>query len=283
MNPTPRPTRSEQRETARAQAKALREQHKKTERRKGVLLKLGIGVGILGVFAIIATVVIGGINSNGGSAAKPTNITADFGVKIGANGEAFTATHTPSPTPTAGATAAPTAPVAIVSYVDYQCPYCQMFELANLDQIQGWLNDGTATLEVRPLSFLDGRATPNEYSSRAAGVALAVASYDPNHFFAVNKYLYENQPAENTAGPSNDAMLSGIQALGVKNMDQITAAVKDGRFQKWVLKNTTDIFKVNTDLASHGTPYVTANGRLYTGAVDNAAQFAQFVTSLLTK
>ena len=283
MNQTPRPTRSEQREAARAQAKALREQHKKNERRKGVFIKLGVGLGILGVFAIIAAVVIGGISNNGGSAEKPTNLTADFGIKIGANGEAFTATHTPKPTPSAGATAAPASPLAIVTYVDYQCPYCQMFELANLDQIQGWLNDGTATLEVRPLSFLDGRATPNEYSSRAAGLALAVASFDPDRFFAVNKYLYDNQPAENTAGPSNDAMLSGIQALGVKNMDQITAAVKDGRFQKWILNNTAEVFKVNTDLAGHGTPYVTVNGQMYQGAVDNAAQFAQFVTSLLTK
>jgi protein-disulfide isomerase len=156
-----------------------------------------------------------------------------------------------------------------------------MFELANNDQIQAWLNDGTATLEMRPLSFLDGVATPNQYSSRAAAVALAVANFDPNSFWAVNKYLFENQPAELTPGPSNEEILAGISGLGIKNFDSVTEAVNDKRFQKWVLNNTTEWKKAEPDKAQHGTPYVAVNGKLYEGTVDNAAEFSQFVTSLL--
>ena len=137
-----------------------------------------------------------------------------------------------------------------------------------------------ATLEVRPLSFLDGRGSPNEYSSRAAGLALAVATYDPNHFFAVNRYLFENQPQEGTYGPENSVLLNKISSLGVQNMDKISAAVNDGRFKKWVVSNSQDIFKANPDLAASGTPYVTVNGKKYSGAIDNAAQFAQFVTGI---
>lgn len=281
MNQHPRPTRSEQREAARAQAKALREQHKKNERRKSLFTKLGIAAGILAAFGIIASVVIGGMNSDGGAGVLPKNLTADGGIKMGANGEVFTATHTPTPTPTAGATAAPSNPAEIVIYVDYQCPYCAMFELANNDQIQAWLNDGTATLEMRPLSFLDGKATPNEYSSRAAAVALAVANFDPNSYWAVNKYLFENQPAEMTPGPSNEEMLAGISGLGIKNFDSVTEAVNDKRFKKWVLANTAEATTKDAGLAQHGTPYVTVNGKLYDGTVDNAAEFSQFVTSLL--
>ena len=279
MNPSSRPTRSEQREEARAKAKALREQTKKTERRRGILVKSGIALGIVAVFAIVAIGVIGGMNSGGGKAAKPSNLTAEFGLKMGVGGEAVTTTNTPTVAPSASATAAPTSPVAIVTYVDYQCPYCMLFENANLDQIKGWLNTGYATLEVRPLSFLDGRDTPNEYSSRAAAIALAVASYDPNSFFAVNQYLFQNQPESGSYGPENSVLLSKIAGLGVKNMDQITAAVNDQRYKKWVLSNTTATFKANAALAATGTPYVTVNGKQYSGALDNAAQFAQFVTS----
>lgn len=281
MNQNPRPTRSEQREEARAKAKALREQAKKSERRKGIMVKAGIALGIVAVFAIIASVIIGAMNSGGAQAAKPDNLTADYGIKIGAGEQAFTATNTPVPTP--GATQSSKAPVAIVTYIDYQCPYCQMFETANLDQIKGWLDSGVATLEVRPLSFLDGRDTPNEYSSRAAGLALAVATYDPNNFFAVTKYLFENQPASGTAGPENGSLLNSITQLGVQNMDKITAAVNDKRFSKWVLANTTATFKANAPLAQSGTPYVTVNGQKYTGAIDNAAAFAQFVAGLAAK
>ena len=284
MNQTPRPTRSEQREEARAKAKALREQTKKNERRRGVLVKGGVALAIVGVFAIIAVVVIGGMNSGGAKAAVPGNLTADYGIKIGANEQAFTDTQTPTPSANPGGVKLPSnAPLSIVTYIDYQCPYCQLFESANLDQIKGWLDSGAATLEVRPLSFLDGRDTPNEYSSRAAAVALAVATYDPNHFFAVNKYFYDNQPQSGTYGPENSVLLSKVSGLGVQNMDKITAAVNDGRFQKWVLSNTTLAFKSNAELAATGTPFVTVNGKKYTGALDNAAQFAQFFTSQYSK
>ncbi|MFM6963649.1 MAG: DsbA family protein [Micrococcales bacterium] len=280
MNPTNRPTRSEQREEARSKAKALREQTKKNERRRGVLVKGGIALGIVGVFAIIAAVVIGGMNnSSSGKATLPGNLTAEFGVKLGVDGQAYTATNVPTPVPSASASAPAKAPVEIVTYVDYQCPYCKLFENANLTQIQGWLNTGVATLEVRPLSFLDGRDTPNEYSSRAAAVALAVATYDPNSFFAVNEYLFKNQPESGTYGPDNSTLLRKIGELGVKNVDLITTAVNDGRYKKWVLSNTTATFKVNAPLAATGTPFVTVNGKQYSGALDNAAQFAQFVTS----
>lgn len=283
MNPTPRPTRSEQREEARAKAKALREQTKKRDRRKGILIKSGIAVGIIAAFAIIATVVVSGINSGGANASKPGNLTADFGLKIGANAEAFTSTYTPTAAPSASSSATPTKPVEIVVYLDYDCPYCAMFETSNNQQIKGWLDSGYATLEVRPLSFLDGRDTPNEYSSRAAAVALAVATYDPNNFFAVTSQFFKTQPGSGVPGPENSELINTLRTLGVKNIDQIEAAVNDKRYQKWVLANTTSTFKANPDLAQFGTPYILVNGTHYTGAIDNAAAFAQFVTGLAGK
>ncbi|MEN9749244.1 MAG: hypothetical protein RL149_322 [Actinomycetota bacterium] len=289
MSSNNRPTRSQQREEARAKAKAMREQHKKSERRKGAVIKATIGLAVVAAAAIIASVVIGGLsgNVNSNQNGTPLNQTANHGFLVGANGEMFTATSTPTPTPTPGATAAPTTPVKIITYVDYQCPYCGYFEQANTAQIKGWLDAGVATLEVRPLSFLDGRGSPNTYSSRAANAASCVATFSPNNFFNFNAALFMNQPEEGTAGPENDELFKTAQSVGVTNEGAIRDCIDKKSFGKWLTKTTDDTFASGVpeyaagfDWSKHGTPAVFVNGNFYEGAVDNAAQFAQFVLGI---
>ena len=100
MSSNNRPTRSQQREEARAKAKAMREQHKKAERRKGLLIKAAAGLAVVGAAAIIASVVIGGMagNVNSNQSDTPRNLTSNNGFLVGANGEMFTASNTPTPT-----------------------------------------------------------------------------------------------------------------------------------------------------------------------------------------
>ena len=97
MNQPHKPTRSEQRDAARAKAKELREQHKKNEKRKGLFIKLGIGAGIVAVAAIIAGVVLTGISNETGQSQTPTNLTSNNGILIGAGGEAILDGKTPTP------------------------------------------------------------------------------------------------------------------------------------------------------------------------------------------
>ncbi|MEY4320295.1 MAG: hypothetical protein RLZZ471_236 [Actinomycetota bacterium] len=281
MNQPHKPTRSEQRDAARAKAKELREQHKKNEKRKGIVVKLGIGAGVVAVAAIIAAVILTGVANESGQSETPSNLTANNGILIGAGGVAILDGKVPAPIATPAAT---TKPVHIVTYIDYQCPYCAHFENANLKQIKGWLDTGFATLEIRPISFLDGRGSPNTYSSRAANAALAVAKYSPNKFFAFNEALFLNQPAENTKGPENDQLIELAKSLGV-NSNAFQAAVKNKDFGKWILSTTSKVLgnpviDSNPTVNLEGTPLVLVNGQSYTGAIDNAAEFSQFVTGI---
>lgn len=289
MSSNNRPTRSQQREEARAKAKAMREQHKKSERRKGLIIKASAGLAVVAAAAIIASVVIGGmageVNSN--QSATPVNQTSNNGFLVGANGEMFTSTSTPTPEPVPGATAAPATPVKIITYVDYQCPYCAYFENANMAQIQGWLDSGVATLEVRPLSFLDGKGSPNTYSSRAANAAICIASYSPNNFLAFNKAIFENQPEEGTAGPENNELFATAKSVGITNQEKIRDCINQKSFGKWIAKTYASTMDKGVPEYSatfwkerNGTPAVFVNGQHYKGAVDNAAAFAQFVLGI---
>jgi protein-disulfide isomerase len=276
-----RPTRNQQREEARAKAKALREQHKKGERRKRLGLQLGIAAVIIAAVSIVVVAITSG-SSTPATANAPANLTAEGGVKMGTGLEVFTANHTPTPAP--ASTEAAATPPHIIVYMDYQCPICQAFEVPNSSQLKNWVNTGAATLEIRPLSFLDGRGTPNEYSSRAGNAALCVAEYAPNSFFDYNSLLFEKQPAEGTAGPSNDELVADLAAVQIPASEKLTNCIKKKDFGPWLLDHTSKVLSTpiaGTSETVDGTPYILVNGQRYTWKTGeelmSPARFAQFV------
>lgn len=279
-----KPTRNQQREEARAKAKELREQHKKGERRKRLGLQVGIGAIVIGAVAIVWGAIASG---SGGPAvsATPTNLIFDGGLKIGTGLQLYTNTFTPAPAPAPSASAAATTtPPNIVIYLDYQCPICQSFEVPNASQLKSWVNTGAATLEIHPLSFLDGRATPNEYSSRAGSAAICVAEYAPNSYFDYNALLFENQPKEGTAGPSNDDLVADLAKVQIQASDKLTNCIKNKAFGPWLLDHTSKVLSSpipGTKETVDGTPYILVNGQRYTwntgDELMSPARFAQFV------
>ena len=275
-------TRNEQREAARAKAKAMREQAKKGEKRKRLVIQASVVLGSLTVVGIVAAAIINGANTASVSGLTPKNFSFDDGIKLGANAAPYTAESTPTVAPTPGAKA----PVNIKVYLDYQCPVCKNFESANTDQIKSWLDSGYATLEVHPISFLDGKASPNEYSSRAANAAICVAENSPNQFFAFNKALFENQPAELTPGPNNDELFKRAQSVGVMAESKIKSCIDAKSYGDWIKKTTSTVLDSKyvvpgSKIQVGGTPTIVVNGQQYQFStmdeLTNAARFAQFV------
>jgi protein-disulfide isomerase len=281
-----RPTRNQQREEARAKAKALREQHKRGERRKRLGLQLGIGGVIVAAILVVVIAIVSGSQAPATSAA-PTNLIFDGCIKLGVGLEAFTKTNTSTPVPAASATATTKTPPNLVIYLDYQCPICQQFEVPNSSQLKSWVNTGAATLEIHPLSFLDGRATPNEYSSRAGSAAICVAEYAPKSFFDYSALLFENQPQEGTAGPSNDELVADLAKVQIPASDKLTSCIKNKAFGPWLLDHTSKVLSSpipGTKLTVDGTPFILVNGQRYTWKTNedlmSPARFAQFVQSI---
>lgn len=270
-------TRSEQREAAREKAKSMREQHKKGEQRKRMFLKLGIGAALLAVIGVVTMALVSGANKQ---LVEPTNMSFNDGIKIGTNLEAFTADYTPTP----GEAGASVPNIQI--YLDYQCPYCKKFELPNQSQIEKWVSTGVATIEIHPLSFLDGRASPNEYSSRAANAAVCVAEHSPNSFLKFNSAIFQIQPEEGTPGPNNDEIFKQVEAVGAINTDEIKSCMAEKRYNTWI-KEASDraLFEPlpGSGLKMEGTPFVLINDQQF--KTENAAEFyspARFAQFLQT-
>lgn len=276
-------TKNQRREAAREKARQLRDQQKKRERRNRVFLQGGIILGSLAIIAIIALVLVNSIRPAGPG---PENMLSG-GIRIGQNFEAVPTAAmepgaTPTPIPPAEVEGEDEQPINIQVFIDYLCPFCKQFEDTNSEQIASLMESGAVTYEVHPISFLDRVSLGSRYSSRAANAAACVADKSPDSFWAFNEAMFANQPAEQTAGLSNDELVELVLGVeGISARDDIEECIRDEDFKNWVTEITayaSNFGVPGTDVtAIQGTPTVLVNGVQYEGPVDDPAAFAAFV------
>jgi protein-disulfide isomerase len=270
---TPRPTRSEQREAARAKAKAMREQQKKGDRRNRILIQLGIATSVL---VATGAVVFAVYSASTQSQAIPVNATFNDGVKVGSELKLYTPSSTPPE--------AEQPPLEIVIYVDYGCPACAAFEIPNSDQIKTLVSSGAATLEMHPVSIT---GSPNNYPDRAANAAYCVADYSPDNFFDFNSTLFEIQPVRPASGalvpgPENSDLIALAELVGSTNIEKVSECINSNEFGSFVTNATRSLQSEGIpgmNLQFTGTPSIFVNGQNYPNSGDwtNPARFAQFL------
>jgi protein-disulfide isomerase len=169
-----------------------------------------------------------------------------------------------------------------VVYIDYQCPVCQAFDVPNESQLRSWVDTGVATLEIRPISFLD-RGSLNNYSSRATNAAMCIANFEPDSFFDYNGILMINQPAEQTEGPSDDDLFGFAEDAGA-GTEEVKGCIQAKSFGDYIEQHTQQVLNNPQDgISVSGTPTITVNGKQYTWATGeelvSPENFAQFVQS----
>lgn len=112
-----------------------------------------------------------------------------------------------------------TAPVTIVEYGDYQCPFCGDFARdEEAGMIDEFVATGQASFEYRDLAFLGDE-------SIGAAEAAACAD-DQGAFWAFHKTVFANQDGENLGALAQDQLAAMATALGL-DMDAFTACVED--------------------------------------------------------
>ncbi|MCL2514541.1 MAG: DsbA family protein [Microbacteriaceae bacterium] len=283
MTNADRQTKAQRQNAAREKARLMREEAKKKARRNKILLQSGIGIAVIAVLAVIAIVVVNLARPT--STAGPKNMISD-GILLTSTTSYVSTPGIPNggkPTPT---TQPADGKAHITIYEDLQCPYCNQFETANDAQLSQWLNAGTATLEIHPISFLDRSSNGNRYSSRAASALGCVAQYDPKDFFAVNKALYAAQPAEGSNGKTDAQILATLKQGGASS-SAITDCVHQERFKGWVQQTYKRTIGgaapiPNSSLKSiSGTPTVLVNGQQFDSGnnvdLTDASAFLAFV------
>ena len=271
-----RVSKNERREAAREKARALRDRHRKKEKRTRYLLQGGIILAVIAAVAVVAVIITSSVRP---PASGPRNMLSD-GIVIGPD---FIAATTPGLDAGAEPVATPANPevLAIRVYLDYLCPDCGDFEKANSEQIATLVDEGVATVEIHPVAILDRVSQGSRYSTRAANAAACVAEYSPNSFFDFNSAMYKAQPEENTTGLTDDELISIAEGVGMAQRSKVATCIKGLEFEQWV-EDSTGRAADDPDLQGaqgFATPAIFVNGTRFTGNVADPTEFAQFLAS----
>lgn len=162
----------------------------------------------------------------------------------------------------------PKAPVIIVEYADFQCPFCGRFfkdtEAVIRDQ---YVKTGKVKFIYRDFAFLGPE------SEAAANAAYCAA--DQGKFWEYHDYLFNHQNGENQGAFSKENLKSFAKTLGLDE-NKFSSCV-DGDVHGETVKNQTAGGK---DAGVNGTPTSFINGKMYVGALPTAT-ITNIIDSLL--
>lgn len=234
--------------------RAQEEAARKAKARRRVVVGIGAVV-IVGLLAAIAFVLIraagsdDGDDGGSGNATRPANLTSDGAIPIGED--------------SAGAT--------VEIYFDYMCPACGAFEQANSEELDRLVQDGTAQLALRPISFLDDQSSGTEYSTRTANAIWTVADGAPDSVWAFHGALFANQPEEGSEGLTDEEIADIATEAGVPA--SVVDRFADGEYDDWVASATDAAF----DSGVTGTPTVKIDGEVFDGDLYTAGVLTEAV------
>ncbi len=286
----PRQSKADRTAAAREKAREIREAQLKKDKRNKLLIGWGIVGAVVAILVIVGLVVTSSIQNNAPIADQgpvPANANVHGGVTLLANSEVaktepatVNAADVPAPPASAPATVdAPGAeaeagkPVKVVIYVDFICPVCKNFEAQYEEQLTQLRNDGKVTVEYRPLGFLDGRSTTN-YSSRAANAAACVVNESPEKYKEFVDALFAKQPAEGTAGLSDNELKSMATDVGAKSID---SCIENKTYRPFVKHATLEAAAIGVT----GTPTVFVDGKQWGKGESAQTPFEQFLQAAI--
>lgn len=149
-----------------------------------------------------------------------------------------------------GAISFGTGETTIDTYIDFMCPYCASFEESYGETLQTAASNDEITLNIHPVSILNGRSQGTEYSSRAGGSMYCVAAEAPDAALDYFNLLFANQPDEGTSGLSDEELIAFAEQVGA---GEAADCITDGTYMSYV-DDQTDAHEIT------GTPTVEVNG-----------------------
>jgi protein-disulfide isomerase len=159
----------------------------------------------------------------------------------------------------------PNAPVKIIEYSDFQCPYCGKFTLDTEQQlIDAYIATGKVYFEYRSVGNFIGPE-----SVRAAEAAYCAG--DQNKFWEMHDIIFANQQGENE-GHFSDKFLTALASKISLDIGTFSDCFTGGKYAAKVEQDGVD----GRQAGVKGTPSFVINGKLF----ENALPFSAFQTAI---
>lgn len=149
----------------------------------------------------------------------------------------------------------PNAPVSIVEFGDFQCPFCgRYFKETEPQIIDTYVKTGRARFTFRNFSFL------GQESDDAAVAALC--ANEQGKFWQYHDYLYSHQQGENQGAFAKVNLKQFAAVVGLNTL-QFNTCLDSNKYLDKVQKDTED----GRTAGVSGTPTTFVNGEAINGAV----------------
>jgi len=146
-------------------------------------------------------------------------------------------------------------------YEDMLCPICGRFEANYGGDLTKAINDGKIQVRYHVVAILNRATNPTGYSLRGANAA--ICSAEAGVFAAYHQKLYTEQPAEGSAGLTDQELIDKGTQVGAPAT--FAQCVTSGKYTKVVTAETLRAAKDASLRAAgsngFGTPTVTVNGK----------------------
>lgn len=164
----------------------------------------------------------------------------------------------------------PEAPVTIVEFSDFQCPFCgRFFKTTEPQIIEKYVKTGKVKFVYRDFAFL---GEESQWAAEAAECANAQGK-----FWEYHDYLFNHQRGENE-GAFSKANLKRFAGTAGLDMGAFNACFDSGKYTEEVRKDSSD----GRALGVSGTPTNFINGIAVVGALP-FEEFAKIIEEELNK
>ncbi len=225
--------------------------------RKWIVLAVGGGCAILACAGLV--IVLAG-------AFFAPNVSSQFSRIIsGAGGLQPTPLATSSVQQPGNTLGDPNAPVKIVEYADFQCPYCERYWRDTEPRIiEQYVKTGKVFYEYHSVGGFIGPES-------AAAAEAAYCAGDQGKFWQYHDTLFANWTGENVGDFSNDKLLQYAASVGLDE-GAFSGCMSRGKYANRLLQDVADAKAAGI----RGTPFFLINGK----PLEGAQPFSVFQTAI---
>ncbi len=146
------------------------------------------------------------------------------------------------------------APVVLVEYSDYRCPYCALWARDVKPELMTYVEDGTLRIEHHDLPIFGQESVLAAIAGRAAG--------NQGMFWEFYDALHADAPTQGHPSLPKDVLLQYADEIGIPDMAQFEADMNDPALQQAVM----DEAQKAIELGASSTPLFLVNGEPIVGA-----------------
>ena len=165
----------------------------------------------------------------------------------------------------------PKAPVTMVEFADFQCPFCgRFFQTVEIPVVDQYVKTGKVKFVYRDFAFLGPESEDAAVAARCAG--------EQGKFWEYHDYLYSHQQGENEGAFAKANLKKFARTIGGIDGAKFDACIDQERYMNAVRAETA----AGKSYGVNGTPATFINGRLISGAQPIAA-FVSMIEEELKK